>query len=253
MYDDSGKFRPLFDPGLYENPRYTERGSALYVEYGLFRALTILGSLPLKLVEQDADGLPGTVDIHGETFGFGDLHLGARVPLVRGRWAAAIEPDLKIPLRGAARAGSPDPALSTGFADFGASLCLGASLPRIRGYGQGSGGYRIRSGRIADEAYWDVEVGSEPVRGLRVRFRYDGVRSERRPVGMVDAGTNAPVPSAGEQDFHRIAPTLAVGVGGFHELSFTWRRVVDGRSTIRSSEWEVGFSFLGSVVPVPQR
>lgn len=253
LYDDSGHLQPLFDPALYQNGRYTESGSALYVEYGLFRALTLLGSLPLKIVEQNAEGVPfGTGDLHGETFGFGDLHIGARVPLVRGRWAAAVEPDLKIPLRGEPDAGSPDPALSTGLTDLGVALCLGGSLPRIRGYGQGSVGYRVRSGRTPEEKYWDLEVGIEPVRALRARFRYDGVRSERESAGVAPAGINAPVPSAGGQDFHRIAPTLALGLGGYYELSVTWRRVVDGRSTIRSSEWEVGFSFLGTVVPAPK-
>jgi len=250
MFDDSGELRPPFDPALYARPRYVERGSALYVEYGLFDALTLLGSLPLKLVDQDAEGLSGAGDLHGEAFGFGDLHLGARLPLHRGRWAAAIEPDLKIPLRGAPETASSEPALSTGFTDFGASFCLGASMPRVRGYGQGSIGYRIRAGRTAEEEYWDFEVGFEPAHVLRVRFRYDGVHSERERFGGA-AGTDAPVPGVGEQDFHRIAPTLAVSLGGNNEVSVTWRGVVDGRSTLRSSEWEVGFSFLGRVVPAP--
>jgi hypothetical protein len=250
MYDDSGRLRPIYDPGLYENPRYTEHGSALYVEYGLFRSLTLVGSVPLKLAEQDAVGINAAADIHGETFGFGDLHLGARVPLVRGRWAAAIEPDLKIPLRRAPEEGSPDPALSTGFTDFGASLYLGASLPRVHGYGQGSFGYRIRSGNTAEEEYWDLEVGVEPTRVLRVRFRYDGVHSEGG--SQAATGPNPPAPSAGEQDYDRIAPTLAIGLGESQELSLTWRRVVDGRSTIGSDEWELAYSFLGRVVPFPK-
>ena len=249
MFDDSGERRPLFDPALYERTRYAEHASALYVEYGAFEALTLLGSLPLKLVEQDADGRFGPGGLHGEAFGLPDIHLGARVPVHRGRWAAAIEPDLKIPLRGAPRTVSTAPTLSTGFADFGAALCFGASLPRVRGYGQGSIGHRIRSGRTADEDYWDLEAGLEPAGALRVRFRYDGVHSERGRGGA--AGTDAPVPGVGEQDFQRIAPTVAIALGGLNEVSVTWRRVVDGRNTLRSSEWEVGFSFLGKVVPAP--
>lgn len=252
MFDAFGNVRPLLDPATYKHPRYTELGAALYVEYGLLNALTLLGSLPLKHVEQDAEGVSGAVDVHGETFGFGDAHLGARVPLRRGRWAAAVEPDLKIPLGGDPGAGTSDPALGTGFADFGAALSIGAGLPRVRGYAQGSVGYRIRGGRTAEETYWDLEVGLEPAQPLRVRFRYDGVDSRGVGIGSAAAlGIGAPVPSAGEQDFHRLAPTLAVSLGGPHELSVTWRRVVGGRSTIRSSEWEVGLSFLGKVVPAP--
>jgi len=251
MFDDAGQVRPLFDPALYERSRYVEHGSSLYVEYGLFDALTLLGSLPLKLVEQDADGLTGAGDLHGEAFGLADLHLGARLPLHRGRWAAAIEPDLKIPLRGAPEVVSTAPTLSTGITDFGAALYLGTSAPRVRGYGQGSIGYRIRGGRTAEEEYWDLEAGVEPASGLRVRFRYDGVHSKRDLGGGGAGGADAPVPGVGEQDFQRIAPTFAIALGGSHELSVTWRRVIDGRSTLRSSEWELGFSFLGKVVPAP--
>jgi len=220
--------------------------AALYVEYGLLPALTLLCSLPLKEAAQDAEGRLGTAEIHGETFGLSDLHLGARVPLHRGRWAASVEPDVKIPLRGAPEAGASGPALGTGLADLGAGLAVGAGIPRVRGYAQGSAGYRIRGGRTAEEAYWDFEVGLEPARSLRVRFRYDAADSRGARTG---SGAGAPAPSAGEQDFHRVAPTLAVGLGGNNEVSVTWRRVVGGRSTIRSSEWELGFSFLGSVVP----
>jgi hypothetical protein len=246
IYDATGHVRPLLDPATYDHPRYTEVGTALYVEYGLFNSLTLLGGLPLKEAVQDAEGRPGTAEIHGETFGFSDLHLGARVPLHRGRWAASVEPDFKIPLRGAPEEGTPDPALGTGFADFGAGLAVGAGIPSVRGYAQGRAGYRVRGGRTAEEAYWDLEVGLEPARPLRIRFRYDGVDSRG---ARAASGAGAPAPSAGEQDFHRVAPTLAVGLGGNQELSVTWRRVVGGRSTIRSSEWELGFSFLGSVVP----
>lgn len=249
MFDDSGELRPLFDPALYEHSRYVERGSALYVEYGLLHALTLIGSLPLKLVDQDADGLSGAGDLHGESFGFADLHLGARVPVHRGRWACAIEQDLKIPLRGTPEVVSTEPTLTTGFTDFGAALCVGSSLPRLRAYGQGSIGYRIRGGRTAEEEYWDLEAGIEPRRALRVRLRYDGVHSERASGG--GPGADAPVPGVGEQDFQRIAPTMAISLGRSNEVSVTWRRIIDGRSTLRSSEWELGFSFLGKVVPAP--
>jgi hypothetical protein len=41
MFDDSGEIQPLFDPALYEHTRYSERAADLYVDYGLFRALTL--------------------------------------------------------------------------------------------------------------------------------------------------------------------------------------------------------------------
>ncbi len=249
MYDASGNVAPLFDPALYENARYGEVSASLYMEYGLWSALTLTGSLPLKAADQKADGMPGVADLDGETFGFGDAHFGTRVPLHRGRWAAALECDLKIPLYGLPDAGSFDPALGTGFVDFGASLSVGASLPGVAGYGQGSFGYRVRGGSTAEETYWDLEVGLEPANALRLRFRYDGVDSQAAEAPSGSSTMGAPVPSAGEQDYQRIAPTAAIAFGGGQEFSLTWRKVVDGRSTIRSSEWEVAYAFLGRFLP----
>lgn len=245
IFDASGAVRPLLDPATYDRPRYRELGAALYVEYGLLRAVTVVGSLPLKEATQEAEGRFGAGGIYGESFGFGDFHLGLRVPIHRGRWAASAEPDLKIPLRRDAPNRPSDPALGTGFTDLGAALAVGAGIPRVRGYAQGSVGYRIRGGRAAEETYWDLEVGVAPARPFRARLRYDAVDS--RGAGALGAG--APSPSAGEQDFHRLAPTLAVALSGNREVAVTWRRILGGRSTIRSSEWEVGFSFLGSLVP----
>jgi hypothetical protein len=249
MYDASGTVRPLLDPATYADPRYQEVSAALYVEYGLFKALTLVGSLPVKDALQESEGLSGAGGTYGETFGFGDGHLGARVPLHRGRWAAAVEPDLKIPLHPTPEAGSSDPALGTGLVDFGAAVYVGAGIPSVRGYAQGSAGYRIRGGHTAEETYWDLEVGFEPAKPFRARFRYDGVNSHQAESGS--PGAIPLTPGEGEQDFHRVAPTLALGLGENNEISVTWRTIVGGRSTIRSSEWEIGFSFLGSVIPLP--
>src|SRR6266852_4246611 len=56
MYDASGAIRPILDPATYDRPRYKEVGAALYVEYGLVGALTLVASLPLKEATQEAEG-----------------------------------------------------------------------------------------------------------------------------------------------------------------------------------------------------
>jgi hypothetical protein len=50
---------------------------------------------------------------------------------------------------------------------------------------------------------------------------------------------------SGSQDIVRVAPTLAFATGGGTEFSITGRRVVSGRSALRSDEVEVAFAFLG--------
>ena len=248
VFGADGKRQPLDDPALYANARYREVNASLYTEYGATRWLTVITSVPLKVAEHEAEALVPVGDIEGSSIGLGDLHLGVRLPLHRGRWLAAVEPDLKIPLYGSPDPVSDDPQLGSEFVDVGAAAVLGAAVPPVRGYAQGSLGYRIRGGSTSEELYWDAEAGAEPWRGVRARMRYDGIDSQGSGTGQSAAGT--PIPSAGEQDHHRIAPTLAIGFGGSAELSLTWRRVIAGRSTLASDEWEVALSFLGRVLPV---
>lgn len=244
MYDDQGSVRPLQDSLLYADPSYREVGAGLYLEYGLHRALTLVASLPLKLASQEAEGRLGAPDIEGEAFGLGAVRLGMRVPLHRGAWRASLEPEWWIPLYGEPDR-VEDPRLGTGFMDLGAAVSLGTGVPSLSGYAQATAGYRLRGGSTPEEAYWDLEVGSEPIPRLMFRVRYDGL-SSRGALAEVPVG-GTPAPGLGGQDHHRIAPTLAIGIGEGTEISLTWRRVVEGRSTLRSSEWEAALSFLGFV------
>lgn len=250
MIDARGSTGPLFDPALYENTRYSEVGAALYAEYGLFPALTVAAALPFKITDQEAEGRFGAGGIEVATYGLGDFHIGLRVPLHRGALALALEPNLKVPLYEIQETATSAPELGSGFLDLGVALAVGAGVPSVRGYGQGSFGYRVRGGGLAGETYWDFEVGFEPMRALRARFRYDGVDSRG---GEMPSATpmemGALVPNSGEQDFQRVAPTLGLALDQLSEISLTWRKVVDGRNTILSSEWEIAFSFLGEFLP----
>ena len=244
MYDDQGDVGPLQDSLLYTDPTYRELSASLYLEYGVHRAVTLVASIPVKLARQEATGRFGLPDIEGESFDLGTMRLGIRLPLHRGSWRASLEPEWTLPLYGEPDR-DEDPRLGTGLMDLGAAVSAGTGVPSISGYAQGTAGYRIRGGSTPEEAYWDVEVGTEPWPRWMLRVRYDGLSSRGRLVDVPAGGT--PAPGLGGQDHHRIAPTLALGTGGGSELSLTWRRVVDGRSTLRSSEWEIAFAFLGLV------
>ena len=244
IFNDQGVVQPLQDSLAYTDPTYRELSASLYVEYGLHRAITLVASLPVKVARQEATGRFFVPDIEGETFDLGSMRLGVRVPLHRGNWRASLEPEWILPLYG-----DPDrvedPLLGTGLMDLGAAISVGTGIPSINGYAQGTAGYRIRGGSTPEESFWDVEVGSEPWSRLFLRVRYDGLSSRGVLTDIPAGGT--PAPGLGGQDHHRVAPTLAFGTGGGSELSLTWRRVVDGRSTLRSSEWELAFAFLGLV------
>jgi hypothetical protein len=249
MYDDTGAVQPIQDSLSYRDPSYRELTASLYLEYGIHRALTLVASLPLKIAEQDATSRGFVGDIEGETMGLGALRLGLRAPLHRGSVRVSFEPEWHIPLYGDPE-DAEDPLLGTGFMDLGAALSAGTGLPPVSGYAQVTMGYRLRGGSTPEETFWDAEVGGEPVPRLMLRVRYDGLSSRGRLVDVPAGG--APAPGLGGQDHHRIAPTLAIGTGGGAELSLTWRYVMDGRSTLRSTEWEAAFSFLGFVREAPE-
>lgn len=250
-YAADGSPRALFDPAFYERGRYQETGSGLYAEYGLGRDVTLIADAILKVADVDAAGRRGAGDRSAVSFGIPDVRLGVRLPIARGRLVAALEPSVAVPIEGTSAGGDEAPRIGTGSAAFAAGASLGAGLPALRGYAQAGGGYRARAGKPSDEWYWDLEAGASPGSFLSLRLRYDGVDARAvRAAGGGGAG-GAPAMSlaaeTGGQDAHRIAPTIAFGTRGGGEISVTWRRTFAGRSALRGEEWEVAYSFLGSV------
>lgn len=242
-FDVAGNARPLFDPAVFESGAYRETGSSLYAEYGLAPDVTLVAGLLLKVAELDARDREVAGDLHGLSIGIPDLQLGARLPLARGRWAAALEPSLSIPLRAVDRANDDSPRIGSESASFALGAALGRSLPIAGGYAQLSAGYRARAGSSSDEWFGDAEVGVSPIGPLRLRLRYDRVDARRVAIGMEgDLSGNA-----GARDAGRLAPTIALGSRGGIELSLTWRPTISGRSALRGSEWELAYAFLGSV------
>jgi len=246
-FDAAGESRPLFDPALYERGRYLEVGGSFYGEIGLGRDVTLLGDLPIKLADTEAIGRGNTGDVTGRAFGIPEVRLGARLPLLRGRIVAAIEPSVAIPLVGIGVSDPEAPRLGSGTASFAAALAVGSAIPHWGGYVQAGGGYRTRGGKPPDDWFWDVEAGASPLRMLRLRLRYDGVNAGA--VAPSGSSVIALTTEAGGQDAHRIAPTLGIAFGAGHEVSISWRRNVAGRNALRGREWEVAYAFLGPLRP----
>jgi hypothetical protein len=244
-FDGAGKRRPLFDTNVVESGRYLESGASLYLEHGLTRDVTIIASTLLKIADLEADDREVAGDIRGLSFGIPDLQLGARLPLLRGRWAAALEPAVSIPLRAVERLNSDSPPLGSKSASFSLSAAVGRSIPVASAYGQASAGYRLRAGQASDEWFADAEAGLSPWGPLRLRLRYDRVDARRVGSGIEGALTR----TAGAQDARCVAPAVAWAWHAGGELSLTWRRTFSGRSTLRGSEWELAVAFLGITRP----
>lgn len=242
-FDVTGKSRPLFDPAVVESGRYSETGSSLYAEYGVSRDVTLVAAALLKVADLEAHDREVAGDVRGLSIGIPDLQIGARLPLSRRRWAAALEPNVSIPLRLVDRRSDDSPRIGSESASFALSAALGRSLPVASGYAQASAGYRARAGQASDEWFADAEAGVSPCGPLRLRLRYDRVDARRVATGMEgDLSANA-----GARDARRLSPTVALGWRGGSELSLTWRRTLSGRSALRGSEWELAYAFLGTV------
>jgi len=244
QFDGGGRVGPLFDPLRVESGRYREVGSGLYAEYGVSRDLTLFADALLKVADLESIDRRVAFDVGGVSFGIPGLRLGARLPVARGRVKAALEPSVALPLEALGHSQSGAPPLGTPSAALALAASVGAALPVMQGYAQGSAGYRARAGREPDEWFGDVEAGVAPFGPLRARVRIDAVNARTEP----SAGTRAQrmaVPEAGGQDLRRVAPTLAIVWGGGSEFSLTWRRAIGGRSALRTSEWEFAYSFLG--------
>lgn len=241
-FDAAGNRRPLFDPATVESGRYLESGGSLYLEHGISRDATLFAGAFLKLADLEAYDHEVASDVRGLSIGIPDLYLGARLPIARGRLAAALEPSLSIPLQAVNRRTDEAPAIGSGSASFAMGAAVGHSLPVANGYAQAGAGYRTRAGKASDEWYGDAEAGLSPWGPWRLRVRYDRVDARRVKSGGAEGSLASEM---GARDARRIAPTIALASRGGSEISLTWRRTLAGRSSLRGSEWELAYAFLG--------
>ena len=249
-FDGTGDAMPILGEGAaYADGRYTEAGTSLYVEFGLSRRLTLIGSGTLKSARTEGQATASGTDLSETTTGAGDLWLGARWPLLTRRIVASIQPEVKIPLSNPANRPLYSPSLGSGAVDAGAMLQLGGSIPRLRAYWTGGAGFRVRGGIDPNETRWDLEAGADLGPRFQLRVRYDGVDSKQEtlPPGV----TMDPIRSAnaGGQDYQRLQPTVAFRINPTVEASLGVRRTLAGKNTLRDTQWELGFSYQGPARP----
>ena len=244
QFDATGARAPLFDPAVVRDGRYEEFGGNLYAEHGLTRDVTLVVDALVKTASVEADGVRPSGDLRGLSYGAPDLRVGARVPLSRGPLIAALEASVSVPLRAVGRTPTDAPEIGTPSSSFALAASGGGSIPGLRAYAQATAGYRARPGREPSEWLADAEFGAALAGRFSARVRVDAIDARgRRDRAAVDPGM--PVPETGGQDLRRVAPTLAANVGGGGELAVTWRRALGGRSALRSTEWELAYSFVG--------
>ena len=161
---------------------YDEQTWSLYAEYGLFDALTLIGSVDYKETEWTYQAGPGTasesVDKTAKSSGLGDINIGLRYRLLKTDSGV-------LSLQGLYKTGeaydeedqdyTAEIQRGDGQEDFELKLQYGQSLyPLVPGYMNAEAGYRWRSQGYSDEFRYLIEAGVDITKALYLRSKLDG-------------------------------------------------------------------------------
>jgi len=242
-YDKDGNLIPTRSgvQGI-TNGSYEEIAVTAYVEYGLSERVTLVGSVPYKMLTSSWTELGGNFqvqrDIEATNRGMTDLRAGVRYPLKTSGFPISVEGIIKLPL---GYDPSPDleqvPPLGSGKVDAGLRLLAGVSLWPFPGYLNGVGGYRFRGG-LADEVFFNVETG---VTWWRIfgKVSVDGIFSTEEPE---DLGTS-PTLTVNNEDVLKLIAELNYSITGRLALTAEAFHVLAGRNTVAGTTWAAGFIF----------
>lgn len=213
-----------------------------YAEYGLSDHLTLVSSVPFKILTskftQDSGGglPPRRVTLTNR--GLGDIWISLRRSVSVEPFGLTVQGGVKIPLYG-----QPEqlgfltvPPLGTGSVDAEIGAYLGKSLYPLNGYVSGGIAYRVRGGDVHDEIPFNVEAGYT-LRRLFAKIRVDGARNTEKPGGSVIAG---------DEDYLKLSPTLAWSFTDRFVLAFEAFHTFWGRNTLAGTVYSLAVVFLPS-------
>ncbi|MBI3606898.1 MAG: hypothetical protein HY207_02910 [Nitrospirae bacterium] len=172
------------------NGEFTEWNITYYGEGGLTDRLTIVGSLPLKFLQDQSETGFGTRTLRNT--GFGDLDLGVRYRLLSEPTVVSVLLLGKFPyLYDENRDPATGPATGSGQVDTEVRVLVGRSLYPY-GYGGIEFGYRYRAEEPSDEYRYLVEYGLSFTPRIYARTKLDGIKSARNAdqTSGVSAGGN---------------------------------------------------------------
>ena len=178
-YDATGNEVPILTSNpLVQSAAYRDVSLSCYVEYGIRDELTLVASLPFKILTSQRTELSSDATLQREVdvtnAGLADLWLGLRRAIRRGRCPVAIEAGVKAPLGYDRTPDNGGPALGTGYAD--AEFALSAGYGARHAYAVLRAAYRVYGGDLDNAAGLAAEVGAhrDPV---FVKLELDAWRS----------------------------------------------------------------------------
>jgi hypothetical protein len=227
------------------NTSYRDIGATLYLEYGLTDRLTVVGSLPFKVLRSRRtevnDLIDLTRDIEVVNGGLSDFTLGLKYPLRVTPFPLSVYGAAKLPLGYDRNPANDGPPLGSGRVDLEGSLLAGVSLYPFPGYVTGGVGYRVRTGDLDDEMLFTIETGASWGR-LMGRIGLDGLYSTGDPPNLAES-EGSQVSSAvvvTNQDILKLAPGVMLSLSDEISLVFEAFHIIDGKNTVTGTTYAAG-------------
>jgi len=237
---------------VYQDASFRDFNVTAYLEYGLFENLTVIASVPFKVLRSKRTEIVGggilarIATIY--TTGLSDLTVGGRYKISSGPIVVSLQGGVKVPLfyeDSPADDGAP---LGTGDYDFEGQLLLGKSLYPLPIYLTGGIGYRRRTGALHDQIFYSAEAGYS-LGKLLLKVTFDGLQSTVAPPDIVGAPVVSPLPGGGgalpnvvvgDQDIFKISPSVIVNVSKRLAVQADALHVFGGKNTVAGTIFSLG-------------
>lgn len=213
--------------------RFTDANVNNYLEYGLCDRLTLLNSLYYKYLHSEDRAR------EVNTWGVGDIDLGARVKLAEGAAGVlSVQALVKIPN---AYDKHDDLPLGNGQFDAEARVLFGRSLwPLFPGYFNVELGYRWRAEDPSDELRYLAEVGADFGKSVYGRAKLDGLYScdngkHTDPSGNPTTTNNFDLGKLDLTVGYRLTPSWSLEAG--------WTPALYGQNTAAGATYTLALAF----------
>ncbi len=237
--------------------KFVDVNFSVYAEYGLFRHLTLIGSIPFKYLRSERtefEIINNEVSSNGtlleeSTVGVGDLKAGLRYDLrtlplfslLGERTPLALEGGVKIPFGYEEAPPDGGPPLGNGDVDSDISILLGRSLWPLPLYFTGNYGFRNRGGDFHDEVFFGGEVGYSKGKWL-LKVSVDGVEN-RIDDAELKRDEDSFETVVGDQDFLHLTPGFAYEVGPDTYFTADLIEVISGKQTLEGRTFSIGVAY----------
>lgn len=255
-FNFKGDRQPIFAEDLSRmDTSFRDISFTAYLEYGLSPNLTIVGSVPFKILtaKETRSPSPAFPLLRNERTngGLGDVFAGARVPVLRRPFALSVQAGVKIPLGYEKEPDNEGPPLGSGEVDAEVQLLYGQSLYPIPAYLSAGVGYRVRGGELHDEILYSAE-GGYTFGALSLKLRFDGLQSTEDPPDIGGATLTTPLPGGGgavnnvivgDQDVFKLTPGVTYAFDENFSVSGELFHTLAGKDTVAGTAVSIGLVF----------